>query len=85
MSATRERFAFYHPRVVSREITAIRFNAEDVVEEVLQYDETDGRIKSVPLNHGYPAHFDTSRDKLGMASVAMGVTISQPRLRALSM
>tara|TARA_B100000678_G_scaffold291409_1_gene308173 strand:+ start:27585 stop:28049 length:465 start_codon:yes stop_codon:yes gene_type:complete len=44
MSATRERFAFYHPRVVSREITAIRFNAEDVVEEVLQYDETDGRI-----------------------------------------
>ena len=24
--------------------------------------ETDGRIKSVPLNHGYPAHFDASRD-----------------------
>ncbi|MAK59398.1 MAG: cell envelope protein SmpA [Ponticaulis sp.] len=44
LSATRERFAFYHPRVVSREITAIRFNEEDVVEEVLQYDETDGRV-----------------------------------------
>ena len=44
MSATRERFAFYHPRVVSREITAIRFGENDVVEEILQYDETDGRI-----------------------------------------
>lgn len=44
LSATRERFAFYHPRVVSREITAIRFGEDEVVEEVLQYDETDGRI-----------------------------------------
>lgn len=44
MSATRERFAFYHPRVVSREITAIRFGEDDMVEEILQYDETDGRI-----------------------------------------
>ena len=32
--------------------------------------ETDGRIKSVPLNHGYPAHFDASAENLGMAPLA---------------
>ena len=32
--------------------------------------ETDGRIKSVPLNHGYPAHFDAGEDTLGMAALA---------------
>lgn len=32
--------------------------------------ETDGRIKSVPLNHGYPEHFEASEDKLGMAPLA---------------
>ncbi|MAP93770.1 MAG: cell envelope protein SmpA [Ponticaulis sp.] len=44
MSATRERFAFYHPRVVDRNVVAIRFGEDDIVEEVLQYDQTDGRI-----------------------------------------
>lgn len=41
---TRERFAFYHPRVVERTIVAIRFGEDDVVEEVLQYDQEDGRV-----------------------------------------
>ena len=44
MSATRERFAFYHPKVVSRTVVAIRFGEDDIVEEVLKYNETDGRI-----------------------------------------
>ncbi|MAI92067.1 outer membrane protein assembly factor BamE [Ponticaulis sp.] len=43
-TATRERFAFYHPRVVSREVIAISFGEDDVVEEIVEYDETDGRI-----------------------------------------
>ena len=43
-SATRERFAFYHPRVVSRTVVAVRFGDDDVVEEVLQYDQEDGRV-----------------------------------------
>lgn len=44
MSATRERFAFYHPKVISRDIIAIRFGEDEVVEEVVQFDETDGRV-----------------------------------------
>lgn len=44
MSATRERRAFFRPQVTSREVVAIRFGEDDLVEEVLQYDETDGRI-----------------------------------------
>ena len=44
LSATRQRFAFYHPKVVDRSIIAIQFGEDDVVEEVLQYDENDGRI-----------------------------------------
>lgn len=44
ISATRERFAFYHPKVVEREVVAIRFDDTDVVDEVLTYDENDGRI-----------------------------------------
>ncbi len=32
--------------------------------------ETDGRIRSVPLNHGYPGHFDAGADGLGMAPLA---------------
>lgn len=44
MSSTRERFAFYHPKVISRDIVAIKFGEDDVVEEVLQFDETDGRV-----------------------------------------
>lgn len=44
ISATRERFAFYHPKVTSRTIVAIAFSEDDVVDEILEYDETDGRV-----------------------------------------
>jgi outer membrane protein assembly factor BamE (lipoprotein component of BamABCDE complex) len=44
ISATRQRFAFYHPKVVERTVVAIRFGEDDMVEEILEYDETDGRV-----------------------------------------
>lgn len=44
ISSTRQRFAFYHPKVIDRTVVAIRFGEDDIVEEVLQYDEADGRI-----------------------------------------
>ena len=44
ISATRERFAFYHPQVTSRKVVAIRFDDTDIVDEVLIFDETDGRV-----------------------------------------
>ncbi|MEM0986983.1 MAG: outer membrane protein assembly factor BamE [Pseudomonadota bacterium] len=44
ISAERERLAYYIPRVSSRTITAIRFNEEDLVDEVLLYDADDGEV-----------------------------------------
>lgn len=44
LSATRERFAYFHPKVIDRTIVAIRFGEDDIVEEVLTYDENDGRV-----------------------------------------
>ncbi len=44
ISATRERFTFFRPSVATRDVVAIRFGEDDVVEEVLHYDEADGRI-----------------------------------------
>ncbi|MEO1569356.1 MAG: outer membrane protein assembly factor BamE [Pseudomonadota bacterium] len=44
ISAQRERFAYYLPKVSSRTITAIRFGEEDVVEEVLLYNADDGEV-----------------------------------------
>lgn len=46
MSTTRERFAYLNPKVSRRSIVAIRFGEEDVVEEVLTYDQEDGRVVS---------------------------------------
>jgi outer membrane protein assembly factor BamE (lipoprotein component of BamABCDE complex) len=43
MSSTREMFAFYHPKVVQREIVAIQFDDQDVVSDVLVYDLEAGR------------------------------------------
>lgn len=43
MSSTRERLAFYYPKVVQREIVAIQFDAQDVVSDVLVYDVKAGR------------------------------------------
>lgn len=44
VSSTRQRFAFYHPKVIDRTIIAIRFGKDDVVDEVVKYDEKDGRV-----------------------------------------
>ncbi len=44
MSSTREKKAFYYPKVVSREIVAIQFDENDVVSDVLTYDLTDGQV-----------------------------------------
>ena len=43
ITTIQERFAFYLPKISSRTVTAIRFSDEDVVEEVLEYDQEDGR------------------------------------------
>lgn len=44
MSSTRERLAFYYPKVVSRHIIAVQFDDDDVVSDVLVYDTEDGRV-----------------------------------------
>ncbi|HIG22065.1 MULTISPECIES: outer membrane protein assembly factor BamE [Henriciella] len=44
ITTIQERFAFYRPDISTRTVTAIRFSDEDVVEEVLEYDQNDGRV-----------------------------------------
>lgn len=44
MSFTTSRFAFFKPKTVRRQITAIRFGEDDKVEDVLQYDLQDGKV-----------------------------------------
>ena len=44
ITTRRERIAFLTPRTKQRAITAIRFGEDDVVEELLTYDETDGEV-----------------------------------------
>jgi outer membrane protein assembly factor BamE (lipoprotein component of BamABCDE complex) len=44
MSSTRERLAFYYPKVVQRHIIAVQFDEDDVVSDVLIYDTEDGRV-----------------------------------------
>ena len=44
MSSTRERLAFYYPKVVQRHIVAVQFDEDDVVSDVLIYDTEDGRV-----------------------------------------
>jgi len=44
MSTTRERFAYFTPKVANRAVVAIRFSEEDVVDEVLTYDAEDGAV-----------------------------------------
>ena len=46
ITTTRERLAFMVPKTKDRKVTAIRFGEEDVVEEILTYDETDGQVLS---------------------------------------
>ncbi len=44
ISTVQERFAFYKPQISTRTVTAIRFSEEDVVEEVLEYNQDDGEV-----------------------------------------
>lgn len=44
MSTVRERFAFYRPKTTVRDITAIKFNEDNSVEEVLKYNMDDGEV-----------------------------------------
>lgn len=44
ITTRRERIAFLTPRTVQRSITAIKFGEDNVVEELLTYDETDGEV-----------------------------------------
>ena len=44
ITTIQERFAFYRPEISTRTVTAIRFSDEDVVDEVLEYDQNDGRV-----------------------------------------
>ena len=44
MSSTRERLAFYYPKVVARHIIAVQFDEDDVVSDVLVYDTADCRV-----------------------------------------
>ncbi len=43
-SDIQERFAFYNPKVIERSVVEIRFNSDDVVEEVIEYDANDGQV-----------------------------------------
>ena len=43
-SQTRERLAFMKPKVAERNIVAIRFGEDDVVDEVLEYYVDDGEV-----------------------------------------
>lgn len=44
ISTARERFAYMVPKTKQRTITAIRFDENDAVAEVLDYDETSGEV-----------------------------------------
>ena len=44
ITTIQQRFAFYKPSVSTRTVTAIRFSGEDVVDEVLEYNQDDGRV-----------------------------------------
>lgn len=44
ITSIQERLAFFRPKTASRSVTAIRFTEEDVVDEVLEYDQDDGRV-----------------------------------------
>jgi len=46
ITTRRERIAFLTPRTKQRSITAIRFGEDNVVDELLTYDEEDGEVIS---------------------------------------
>ena len=44
ITSTQERFAFYAPRVVDRQVMAVRFRADGVVDSVDRFGEEKGKI-----------------------------------------
>lgn len=44
MSTQYASFAYLRPKVTTREITAIKFGDDDVVDEIVQYDADDGEV-----------------------------------------
>ncbi|WP_084396165.1 outer membrane protein assembly factor BamE [Henriciella aquimarina] len=44
ITTIQKRFAFFRPKIDTRTVTAIRFSDEDVVDEVLKYNQEDGRV-----------------------------------------
>lgn len=44
LKESQEALAFFNPKVSSREITAIRFGDDDLVDEVLTYNAADGQV-----------------------------------------
>ena len=44
VTTQRAQIAFLTPSIDARNVTAIRFGADDKVEEVLTYDQTDGKV-----------------------------------------
>lgn len=44
MSTQYASFAYLRPKVTTREITAIKFGEDDVVDEIVQYDADDGEV-----------------------------------------
>ena len=51
ITTQRERIAFLTPRTKARAITAIRFGEDDIVEELLTYDEEDGEAQPAREPH----------------------------------
>lgn len=46
MSTSYASFAYFKPKVSNRDITAIKFGEDDVVDEIVQYDADDGEVLS---------------------------------------
>ena len=44
VTTLQSQFAYFKPHISSRTITAIKFSEDDVVDEVLEYDETAGEV-----------------------------------------
>ncbi|MEM9573223.1 MAG: outer membrane protein assembly factor BamE [Pseudomonadota bacterium] len=44
ISSTASNFAFFKPKITERKVIAIRFDEENVVDELVEYDADDGQV-----------------------------------------
>jgi len=44
ISSTQSSFAFFKPKITERKVIAIRFAADNVVDELVEYDADDGEV-----------------------------------------